>query len=184
MLSQNFSNQRSGIPKLFLLLLPHQRPISISTTSFAVLSKTEFCLNSSAFLLENHRTGLLLGQKAKGRSLRDGSRASNQKVQTTSEKSRLSRLEAGAAALIEVRTHADGDETLTTLGQYTLACKHRTNHRRTTPETLIPSEQRSEDLFGTVALLFPWLLESRTFFGRSCVERALKDENATSVHLP
>ena len=115
-----------------------------------------------------------MGQKAKGRSLRDGSRASNQKVQTTSEKSRLSRLEAGAAALIEVRTHADGDETLTTLGQYTLACKHRTNHRRTTPETLIPSERRSQDLFGTVALLFPWFLESRTFFGKIVFGTCLK----------
>ena len=67
---------------LFLHRLPRQRLISISTTSFAVLHKTEFGLSSSAFLLENHRTGLLLGWKAEGRSLRDGSRASNQELQT------------------------------------------------------------------------------------------------------
>ena len=66
---------------LFRHRLPHQRLISMSTTSFAVLSKTEFGLSSSAFLLENPRTGLLLGQKAEGRSLRDGTRASNQELQ-------------------------------------------------------------------------------------------------------
>ena len=59
---------------------------------------------------------------------------------TTSERSRLACLEAGAAALIEVRTHTDGDETLTTLGEYALACKHQTNHHGTDPKTLIPSE--------------------------------------------
>ena len=108
-----------------------------------------------------------MGQKAEGRSLRDGSRASNQELQALplqKDPGWLVWKQGQLAALIEVRTHADGDETLTTLGEYTLACKHRTNHCRTTPETLIPSERRSQDLLGTVDLLFRWLLESRMFF--------------------
>ena len=160
---------------LFHHLLPCQRFISISTSSFAVLSKTEFGLSPSAFLLENHRTGLLLGRKAEGRSLRDGSRASNQELQTLPLQKDPHWLvwKQGAAALIEVRTHTDAVETLTALGEYALACKHRTNHRRTPPHSF--RERRSQYLFGTVGLLLSWLLESRTFFWKivcgTCLRR-------------
>lgn len=172
---------------LFHHLLPCQRLISISTTSFAVLSKTEFGLSSSAFLLENHRTGLLLGRKAEGRSLRDGSRDSNQELQTLplQKDPRWLVWKLGAAALIEVITHTDAVETLTALGEYALACKHRTNHCRTTPHTLIPSE--SGDLSTCLEQLIFYFLGSwkaEHSFGRPCVERALEDENAASVHLP
>ena len=55
----------------------------------------------------------------------------------------------------------------------------------TTPKTLIPSE--SGDLTTCLEQLIFYFLGSwkaEHSFGRSCVERALKDENAAFVHLP
>ena len=118
-----------------------------------------------------------MGQKAEGRSLRDGSRASNQELQALplqKDPGWLVWKQGQLAALIEVRTHADGDETLTTLGEYTLACKHRTNHCRTTPETLIPSERRSQDLLEQLIFYFLGSWKAECFFWKIVCGTCLK----------